>query len=52
MDKASIEAFDDLLPTLLEKDMTIIQATHSPDQPKRLGSQILPMAFGRLVSPP
>jgi tungstate transport system ATP-binding protein len=52
MDKDSINAFDTLLPKLLEKDMTIIQATHSPDQPKRLGSQILPMAFGRLVSPP
>jgi tungstate transport system ATP-binding protein len=49
MDKASIEAFDDLLPTLLGQDITIIQATHSPDQPKRLGSEVMPMAFGRLV---
>lgn len=49
MDKASIEAFDNLLPTLLDQDITIIQATHSPDQPKRLGSEVMPMAFGRLV---
>lgn len=49
MDKASIDAFDNLLPTLLDQDITIIQATHSPDQPKRLGSEVMPMAFGRLV---
>jgi tungstate transport system ATP-binding protein len=49
MDKASIDAFDNLLPTLLDQDLTIVQATHSPDQPKRLGSEVLPMAFGRLV---
>ena len=49
MDKASIQAFEALLPPLAEAGMTIIQATHSPDQPQRLGSEVLPMAFGRMV---
>ncbi len=49
MDKKSIEAFDALIPTLSHQDITIIQATHLPDQPQRLGSQIIAMEFGRLV---
>lgn len=49
MDKKSIEAFDALIPTLSHQDITIIQATHMPDQPQRLGSQIIAMEFGRLV---
>lgn len=49
MDKKSIEAFDSLIPTLKEKDVTVIQATHMPDQPKRLGSHIIAMEHGRLV---
>jgi tungstate transport system ATP-binding protein len=49
MDRKSIEAFDALIPTLKEKDVTIIQATHMPDQPKRLGSEIISMEYGRLV---
>jgi len=49
MDKASIQSFEALLPPLAETGMTIIQATHSPDQPQRLGSKVLPMAFGRMV---
>ncbi|MGE4543579.1 MAG: ABC transporter ATP-binding protein [Pedobacter sp.] len=49
MDRASIEAFDQLMPTLVEQGMTIIQATHSPDQPKRLNSTIIHMEDGRLV---
>jgi tungstate transport system ATP-binding protein len=49
MDKKSIEAFDALIPTLKEKDITIIQATHMPDQPGRLGSEIIVMEHGRLV---
>jgi len=49
MDKASIQSFEALLPPLAEAGMTIIQATHSPDQPQRLGSEVLPMAFGRMV---
>jgi ABC-type phosphate transport system ATPase subunit len=49
MDKKSIEAFDALIPTLKEKDITIIQATHMPDQPGRLGSEIIVMEHGRIV---
>jgi tungstate transport system ATP-binding protein len=49
MDKNSIEAFDALIPTLPRQDITIIQATHMPDQPQRLGSQIIAMEYGRLV---
>lgn len=49
MDKKSIEAFDALIPTLKDKDITIIQATHMPDQPKKLGSEIIRMEQGRLV---
>ncbi len=49
MDKKSMEAFDALIPTLARQDITIIQATHMPDQPQRLGSQIITMEYGRLV---
>jgi tungstate transport system ATP-binding protein len=49
MDRASIEAFDKLLPLLVEQGMTIIQATHSPDQPERLNSIIIRMEDGRLA---
>jgi tungstate transport system ATP-binding protein len=49
MDKKSIEAFDALIPTLKQKDVTIIQATHMPDQPERLGSVVISMEHGRLV---
>lgn len=49
MDRASIETFDQLLPVLVEQDMTIIQATHSPDQPKRLNSTIIRMEDGHLA---
>jgi tungstate transport system ATP-binding protein len=49
MDKKSIEAFDTLIPTLMNRDITIIQATHMPDQPGRLGSEIIAMEHGRLV---
>jgi tungstate transport system ATP-binding protein len=49
MDRASIEAFDKLLPLLVEQGMTIIQATHSPDQPERLNSTIIRMEDGRLA---
>jgi tungstate transport system ATP-binding protein len=50
MDKSSIEAFDALIPTLIKQNITVIQATHMPDQPKRLGSHIISMEFGRLVN--
>jgi tungstate transport system ATP-binding protein len=49
MDKKSIEDFDRLIPTLIERDLTIIQATHMPDQPERLGSEIITMDQGRRV---
>lgn len=49
MDRASIDAFDQLLPTLVDQGMTIIQATHSPDQPERLHSTIIRMEDGRLI---
>jgi len=49
MDRASIEAFDGLLPILVDQGMTIIQATHSPDQPERLHSTIIRMEDGRLI---
>ncbi|ABA88180.1 tungstate ABC transporter, ATP-binding protein [Syntrophotalea carbinolica DSM 2380] len=49
MDRASIDAFDQLLPTLVDQGMTIIQATHSPDQPERLRSTIIRMEDGRLL---
>ncbi|GAB6194537.1 ATP-binding cassette domain-containing protein [Desulfocastanea catecholica] len=49
MDEKSIKAFDDLILTLKVKDVTIIQATHMPDQPERLGSEIIAMENGRLV---
>ncbi len=49
MDRASIETFDRLLPILVEQGMTIIQATHSPDQPERLNSTIVRMEDGRLA---
>jgi len=49
MDKKSIEDFDKLVPTLIERNLTIIQATHLPDQPQRLGSIIVAMDQGRLV---
>lgn len=49
MDKKSIADFDALIPTLIERDLTIIQATHMPDQPGRLGSVIIDMDQGRLV---
>lgn len=49
MDRKSIETFDSLIPTLKEKDVTIIQATHMSDQPKRLGSEIISMEHGRLI---
>ncbi len=49
MDKNSIETFDALIPTLIERDITIIQATHMPDQPQRLGSEIITMDQGRLA---
>jgi tungstate transport system ATP-binding protein len=49
MDRASIEAFDRLLPILVDQGMTIIQATHSPDQPERLHSTIIRMEDGRLL---
>ncbi len=48
MAHASIETFDRLLPILIEQGMTIIQATHSPDQPERLNSTIIRMEDGRL----
>lgn len=49
MDKKSIADFDALVPTLVERDLTIIQATHMPDQPERLGSEIIAMDHGQLV---
>lgn len=49
MDKKSIADFDALVPTLIERDLTIIQATHMPDQPERLGSVIIPMDQGQLI---
>ncbi len=49
MDKKSIEEFDALVPTLMDRDITIIQATHLPDQPQRLGSEIIGMDLGRRV---
>ena len=49
MDKKSIETFDALVPTLIERGITIIQATHMPDQPQRLGSEIIAMDQGQLV---
>jgi tungstate transport system ATP-binding protein len=49
MDRVSIDAFDQLLPILVEQGMTIIQATHSPDQPERLNSTIIRMEHGRLA---
>lgn len=49
MDRASIEAFDGLLPMLIDQGMTVIQATHSPDQPERLHSTIIRMEDGRLI---
>jgi tungstate transport system ATP-binding protein len=49
MDKKSIETFDALIPTLKEKNITIIQATHMPDQPGRLGSEVIAMVHGRVV---
>lgn len=49
MDRASIETFDQLLPTLVEQGMTVIQATHSPDQPERLNSTVIRMESGKLV---
>jgi len=49
MDRASIETFDRLLPVLVEQGMTIIQATHSPDQPERLHSTIIRMEDGKLI---
>ena len=48
MDRTSIEAFDRLLPILVNQGMTIIQATHSPDQPQRLNSTIIRMEDGHL----
>jgi tungstate transport system ATP-binding protein len=50
MDKGSIETFDALVPTLIHQDITVIQATHMPDQPERLGSRIIAMEFGRLAN--
>ncbi len=49
MDKKSIETFDALVPTLIERGITIIQATHMPDQPQRLGSEIIAMDQGQLI---
>lgn len=49
MDRASVATIDQLLPALIEQDMTIIQATHSPDQPKRLSSTIIRMEGGHLI---
>lgn len=49
MDRKSIEAFDALIPTLKKQDVTIIQATHMPDQPERIGSEVLAMEHGRLL---
>jgi tungstate transport system ATP-binding protein len=49
MDRKSIEAFDALIPTLKEKQITVIQATHMPDQPERLGSDVIAMEQGRIV---
>jgi tungstate transport system ATP-binding protein len=48
MDKKSTADFDALIPTLIERDLTIIQATHMPDQPERLGSVIIAMDQGKL----
>ncbi len=49
MDRGSIEAFDRLMPTLIEQGMTIIQATHAPDQAQRQYSTIIRMEDGRLA---
>lgn len=49
MDKKSTADFDSLIPTLIERDLTIIQATHMPDQPQQLGSEIITMDEGRLA---
>ncbi|MEZ4483334.1 MAG: ATP-binding cassette domain-containing protein [Syntrophotaleaceae bacterium] len=49
MDKKSTADFDALIPTLIERDLTIIQATHMPEQPERLGRVIIAMELGRLV---
>lgn len=49
MDKKSIADFDALVPTLMDRDITIIQATHMPDQPQRLGSVIIAMDQGQLA---
>ncbi|MEZ4598566.1 MAG: ATP-binding cassette domain-containing protein [Syntrophotaleaceae bacterium] len=49
MDKKSIAAFDALIPTLKEKEMTVIQATHMADQPERLGSDVISMEQGKIV---
>ncbi len=49
MDRASIEAFDRLMPTLVEQGMTIIQATHAPDPAQRQYSTIIHMEDGRLA---
>ncbi len=49
MDKKSIALFDALVPNLIVQELTIIQATHIPDQPERFGSEIIAMKQGRLV---
>lgn len=49
MDKNSMANFDALVPILMERDITIIQATHMPDQPERLGSEIIAMDQGQLA---
>lgn len=49
MDRASMDAFDRLMPTLIEQGMTIIQATHAPDPIQRQYCTTLQMEDGRLV---
>ena len=50
IDSASLPLLESLIRTLPQLGMTIVCATHDPDQPERLGATVLRLGNGRLMA--
>ena len=50
MDQASIEILEQVIATLPEQGITVILASHDPDQPQRLNSEVIELSAGRVVA--
>lgn len=49
IDAKSLQAFELLLSGLPARGVTVVISTHDPDQPKRLGAEVLRLEDGRLL---